>query len=189
MMSRLTFAVDRVVTFVVALLLLALGAGALWTWSGRGPVTGTLRTGSATDLIGQSWWPWASAVVGVLLVLLGLRWIAAHLNRQNVGRLHLRGSGSGGRLDVTASKVAGAAADAFSDTLGVRSARGVVVRDRGQMVARLTATIEPEADLALLARQADLVSAQLAQVLERDDLRCSVQLKVASLSRSLPRVR
>ncbi len=189
MMTRLTVAVDRLVVLLLSLVLLALGAGAIWTWTGRGPLTGTVRSSSATDLVGQSWWPWASGAVGVVLVLVGLRWIAAHLKRQNVSSLHLRGSGSRGRLDAAASKVAGAAADAFSDTLGVRSARGVVVRDRGQMVARISATIEPEADLATLARQADVVSAQLAQVLERDDLRCSVQLKVATLPRSLPRVR
>lgn len=188
MISRFTLAVDRFATLVLALLLLAAGALGVWWWTGRSSLPGTLRTGTVEDLVGQAWWPVASAVVGVVLVLLGLRWIAAHLNRQKVANLHLRGSGPKGRLDVVATKVAGAAADAFSDTLGVRSARGVVVRDRGQLVARISAVIEPEADLALLARQADTVSAQLAQALERDDLRCRVDLRVAGLARKLPRV-
>lgn len=188
MISRFTLAVDRVATLVLALLLLAAGALGAWWWTGRSSLPGTLRSGSAEDLIAQAWWPVASAVVGVILVLLGLRWIAAHLNRQKVSNLRLRGSGPKGRLDVVGTKVAGAAADAFSDTLGVRSARGVVVRDRGQLVARISAVIEPEADLALLARQADTVSAQLAQALERDDLRCSVNLRVAGRPRRLPRV-
>ncbi len=187
MMSRTTVALDRIATILVALLLIAAGAAGIWWWTDRSPLGSTVRTAGTTDLVGQAWWPWASAAVGALLVLLGLRWILAHLRRQNVSTLHLRGSGSGGRLDVAASKVAGAAADALSDTLGVRSARGVVVRDRGQLVARLSAVIEPEADLAHVAERADLVSAQLAQALERDDLRCSVQLRVATFARRLPR--
>ena len=126
--------------------------------------------------------------MGLLLALLGLRWIAAHLGRPTVSRLHLTGSGSGGRLDARAAKVAGAAADALADTIGVRSARGTVVRDRGQLVARLTATLEPDADLGVVARQADLVSAQLRQVLDRDDVRCSVELRVAARGGRMPRV-
>jgi hypothetical protein len=62
-------------------------------------------------------------------------------------------------------------------------------RERGQVVARLTATIEREADLALIARAADQVSADLAAVLERGDLHCRVQVNVAARHRSLPRVR
>lgn len=187
MMSRSTVALDRVVTVVVGLSLIAAGAAGIWWWSDRSPMAPTVSTASTTDLIEMAWWPWASAAVGVILVLLGLRWILSHLRRHNVSTLHLNGSGRGGRLDVAASKVAGAAADAFSDTLGVRSARGVVVRDRGQLVARLLAVIEPSADLAHLAERADIVSAQLAQALERDDLRCSVQLRVSSSARHLPR--
>ena len=115
------------------------------------------------------------------------RWIAAHLTPNTVSRLRLGSSDPTGRLDANASKVAGAAADAYADTLGVRSAKGSVVRDRGQLVARIDATIEPDSDLALLARRADEVSSQLLTVLERDDLRCSLRLKVALRGRALPR--
>ena len=188
MSSRTTLAVDRTVIIVVGLVLLVGGLALGWWWSGYSPFPSTLRTTGARDLIAMSWWGAASALVGLLLILLGLRWLLAHLTSQGVGRLHLAGSGAAGRLDVAASKVAGAAADALADTIGVRSARGRVVRDRGQMVARLSAVVEPECDLALVARRSDLVSGQLRQALERDDLRCSVELRVAATSRRLPRV-
>lgn len=187
-MTRKTLLLDRLMTLVLALALLVGAAAAFWWYSGRSTWTTKLDVTPVRDLSENAWWPWATAVVGVVLVLVGLRWIAAHLRRQGVGQLHLAGSGEAGRLDAVAGKVAGAAADAFSDTLGVRSARGTVVRDRGQLVARIHAVIEPESDLRLLAQSADRVSAQLAQALGRDDVRCSVQLRVGRLARSLPRV-
>lgn len=179
MTSRRTLLIDRLATLVVSVALLAAGLGAVWWWTGRSSLADSVDTGPALDVVGAAWWPVAGAVAGVLLVLLGLRWIAAHLTRQTVGRLTVSGSGRAGRLDAEAGKVVGAAADAFADTLGVRSARGTLVRDRGQLVATITATVERECDLSAVAQHADLVSAQLAQVLERDDVRCRVQLRVA----------
>ncbi|SDS50282.1 hypothetical protein SAMN04488570_2022 [Nocardioides scoriae] len=189
MTSRRTLFLDRVATLLLALLLVAGGAAAAYWWSGRSSLPGTLDTGAVRDVVDAAWFSWIAALVGLVLILLGLRWIAAHLGRPTVSKLHLKGSGSQGRLDVAGSKVAGAAASALADTIGVRSARGTVVRDRGQLVAKLTAVIEPEADLRVVARQADIVSAQLRQVLEREDVRCSVEIRVATFARSLARAR
>lgn len=189
MVSRRMLLLDRIAALLLALVLLVGGAALIWWWSGR---TGTdldlasldglfpdaSGTGPVADVVSQPWWGWASTATGVLLVLLGLRWIVAHLRRTGVRRLSLEGSDTSGRLQVSGSGVAGAAAEALTETRGVRSAGGVVVRDRGQLVARLTAVLEPEADLALVARRADEVSGQLAQVLERDDLRCRLELSV-----------
>lgn len=188
MISRTTLALDRFATLLLAVALIAGGALGVWWWSGDSSLPARSDTTPVQDLVAQGWWPWVSAAVGVLLILVGVRWLAAHVRRTTVRQLNLAGSGAAGRLRADGSKVAGAAADAFADTVGVRSAKGRVNRDRGQLVAELTATIEPEADLALVAEQADLVSAQLAHVLGRDDLRCSVQLSVARNGASLERV-
>lgn len=189
MTSRMMLSLDRAATLVLALALIVVGAGGIWWWTGDSPLPAALDASGVRQQVDSGWWPWASAAAGVVLILLGLRWIAAHVTNRKVKRLHLKGSGAGGRLDVAGSKVAGAAAAAFSDTLGVRSARGSVIRDRGQLVAHLSATIEPEADLRLIAARADVVSAQLAQALDRDDARCSVELKVAARGRHLPRAK
>ena len=188
MISRATLALDRLAAFILGLLLIAGGALGVWWWTGESGLPTRSDTTSAQDLVAQDWWPWASTAVGVLLVLLGVRWLVAHVARTVVKRLHLAGSGSAGKLGVDGSKVAGAAAAAFADTVGVRSAKGRVNKDRGQIVAEINATIEPEADLDLIAEKADLVSAQLARVLGRDDLRCSVQLTVARTGKPLDRV-
>jgi hypothetical protein len=192
MVTRTVLLLDRIATLVLALLLLAAGLAGLWWWSGREvsgtSLPGTSSTSAVTDALGSSAVAWGVAVGGVVLALVGLRWILAHLRRTTVSRLRLSGSGPEGRNEALAGKALGAAADAFATTDGVRSARGAVVRDRGQLVARVDATIEPEADLALVAARADEVTAQLNDVLGRDDLRAAVRLRVALRGRSLSRV-
>ncbi|SEB63839.1 hypothetical protein SAMN04489844_0737 [Nocardioides exalbidus] len=191
MTTRKTLLIDRIATLLLALVLIVGGAASIWWWSGvtiagRRPVA-TSDTSRVAEVVDAAWFPWAAALVGIVLALIGIRWIASHLTSARVKHLVLDGSDATGRLDVAGSKVADAAADALATTVGVRSARGAVVRDRGQLVATLKAVIEPEADLAHLARRADEVSAQLAGALGRDDLHCSVQFRVAPWGRSLPR--
>lgn len=189
MITRKVLHIDRLATLVLALLLMAAGALGVWWWTGESPLSQRVATSPTQDMVAMSWWPWASGAAGVLLILLGLWWLLAHLRRRTVKQLSLEGTGSAGKFGVDGSKVAGAAADAFADTLGVRSAKGTVDRDRGQLVAHLIAVIEPEADLAEVARHADLVSAQLGEVLGRDDVRCGIELTVATRGKSLARVR
>lgn len=189
MITRRLLFIDRLATMVLALTLLAGGVlGILW-WTGDNPLGTRVETTAISDLVDMSWWPWASGAIGVLLILLGQGWLLAHVRSTKIKRLSLVGTGSAGKLSVEGSSVAGAAASAFADTIGVRSAKGTVDRDRGHLVAHLVAVIEPEADLADVARQADLVSAQLAEVIGRADVRCSVELSVARRGRSLSRVK
>lgn len=187
MISRKVLAVDRIASLLLALALIAGGAAAVWWWSGRSGLGQSLDTAPVTDVTAAAWWPAAAAAAGLVLALLGLRWLAAHVRRTTVSSLALRGSGRGGRLDVDTGRVASAAASAYADTLGVRSARGTVLRDRGQLVVRIVATIDRDADLADLAERADRVAADLATVLERPELRCSVELRVARTPVSLGR--
>lgn len=194
-MSRSTLAADRVVVLVLGLLVALLGllAGA-WYLSVRGwlPLEVTTPTSLSTapvdDLAAAPWWPWALGVLGVLLVLVGLRWLAAHLPDRGVGRLRVAGHTSADKLEADAGNVADAAADALGLTEGVRSARGSVRHERGQLVATLRVTIEQGADLQVVARACDTTSADLARVLGRDDLRCLVQVHVSRRDRALPRV-
>lgn len=185
MISRKLLWIDRLATTIAALLLLAVGALGVWWWSDSSPFPASSNTASVERVVREDWFPWAAGAAGVFLVLLAIRWIAAHLDRNDVKQLTLRGSGSEGALVVTAGKVAGAAAEAFQDTLGVRSARGTVTRDRGQLIAKINATIDDDADLAHVAERADLVSAQLRQVLGRNDTRCRFELRTAGIAQSI----
>ena len=189
-MSRGVIVFDRFAAFLVGSVLVGAGAFALVWWldlfSWLPPA---LNTAPVTDTTSQTWWPWVAGLVGAVLVLVGLRWLAGHIPHGRVGELTLPGSGTQGKLRAAATPVAKAAAEVLEAAPGVRSASGRVLRERGQLVARLGATIEAEADLQAITSAADQVAADLARVLERDDLHCQIQLKVATRSRPLPRVR
>jgi len=188
-MSRRVIAFDRVSAFLVGVVAITAGVFAvLWWRHVFSWLPKSLDTSPVTDTTGQSWWPWVAGLVGLALVLIGLRWLAGHIPHNRVGDLSLTGSGAEGRLRAAATPVVQAAAEVLAGTPGVRSATGRVLRERGQLVARLGATIEAEADLQAIASAADQVAVDLARVLERDDLHCQVMLKVAARSKSLPRV-
>lgn len=188
-MSRGVIAFDRAASLMVGILAITMGAFAvvwwleLFDWLPR-----SLDTAPVTDATSQSWWPWVAGLAGVALVLMGLRWLASHLPNNRVGDLTLTGSGAQGKLRAAATPVAKAAAEVLAGTPGVRSATGRVLRERGQLVARLGATIETDADLLTVTSVADQVAADLARVLDRGDLHCQVRLKVAARSKPLPRV-
>lgn len=188
-MSRGVIFLDRVAGLLVGLLLVAAGAAALLWWHGDlTTVPDRVDLSGVRDLTQQSWWPWATAAAGFVLIVLGLRWMTAHLPRRGVDELTLPGSDRTGRIRVSVGSAADAAADVLGQVRGVRSARGKVISDRGQLVASIDAVIEANADLSAVAHGADQAVGELRQALERDDLHARVQLKVASRSRSVPRV-
>jgi hypothetical protein len=192
-MSRRVLAWDRIAVFVVAVVLLALGAAvALW---GAGQLTrlwagapDRLSTSGVTATYGQSWWRAVSIAAGAVLTLLGLWWLLAHVPRTHVGALRLPGSGSHGRLSVDGDSAVAVAADVLADVRGVRSATGRLKQTRGQILAEMSVTAGPGTDLAQLSAQIDAVSADLAQVLGRDDVRARVRVRIARRDQALSRV-
>ena len=192
-MSRSVLRFDRLAALVLGLVLVAAGAAAAaWglgqltrVWAGAPQ---SLSTAGAGDVCGQSWWPGAAAAAAVLLALLGLWWLLAHVPRRSTGPLRLAGSDRSGALAVDGSSAAAVAADVLTETPGVRSASGRVVSDRGQLVAEIDVTAEPDADLAEVAAAVDATGAQLAQVIGRDDLRGRVTVHVARRQRRGSRV-
>lgn len=187
-MSRATLAIDRLATLITALVSIATGVLAFLWWRGTFDVTRRADMAGVRNVLGQPWWPWVALLAGLALITLGLRWLLAHLPRRAVDEVVLGGSGERGRLRAAAGPVAQAAADALARTPGVRSSRGSIIRNRGQIVARLSCTIDPGADLRTVGAAADSVATDLARVLGRDDLHFQVQLKVAS-SGSRARIR
>lgn len=185
-MTRTTLFLDRIATLLVGLSLLGAGiCGGLW-WDGRLPgVPKRTDTAAARDLVDAQWWPWASGAAGVVLVLIGVRWLLGHLASPRIRELRLAGSGPHGKLRVESGAVLDAAADALALGAGIRSAHGRLERDRGQRVAHLVATVEPEADLAHITAHADDVSALLRQTLQRDDVAARVELRTARRGRAV----
>jgi len=193
MIKRSVLGVDRLAAFVAGLVLLALGAAMVLWWGGwladlwpQAPEQLTLQT--ATDVLAQPWWPGASLGAGVVLGLLALWWLLAHRPHRATGPVRLTGSDGSGGLLLDGSAAVSAAADVLEDTHGVRSARGRLVRDRGDLVAEVSAVVEPTADLERVASGAEEVLTDLAVVLGRPDIRGRVRLAVARDSRREARV-
>ncbi|MFB9376664.1 hypothetical protein ACFFKU_04375 [Kineococcus gynurae] len=187
-MSRSVIGLDRVLALLLGLVLLAggaavavFGAGAARTLWAQAPDRISLGRG-VVEAPSAGWWFGASAAFAVVAVVLGLWWLLAHLPRRGVSTLTLStpGDASGaGRLHLDAAAPVEVAAEVLAETPGVRSARGSVITDRGELVYRLRAVVDPAADLAEVARSVEAVTADLATCVGRDDARSRVELSVA----------
>jgi hypothetical protein len=167
-MTRVVIAIDRLAAFVFGVVFLAIGVGALlWNthWIPRTPELVTapgLVTASGTH-----WWPWAEAGVGLVLVLLAVRWLVAHLPMTRVSQRTLS-VGDGGVVSADLGEVAAAAARALQACPDVHSAKGRAVLDRGVATIDLTVTPHSPTTLGAVVEAVDEVSAQIAVVLGAD---------------------
>ncbi|WP_432497586.1 hypothetical protein [Kineococcus gypseus] len=191
-MTRRVLALDRLAALVAGLVLLALGLAAAAWGAGQLPrlwpaAPAELRLSTATDAYAQSWWPLASGAAGAVLVLLALWWLLAHLPRRGVPHLRLPGSDRTGALAVDGGSAVQAAAEEVAALPGVRSADGRLVHERGHLLAVLTVTADPTADLAELVDGVERVSGDLRRVLGRDDVRGRVRVQVARRARAAAR--
>jgi hypothetical protein len=188
-MRRGLIAFDRLAALLIAAILIAAGAAALgWRYDLIPNVGDRLKIDGLTDLPQTTWWPWATGAGGVVLVVLGLTWLARHLPRRGTGQLRLTGSDETGRLTADSNAAARTAAEVLAQSPGVRAGSGRILLDRGELVAELTATLEPGADLDTVRDAAELTSNELHQVIGRPDLRHRVVLRVARADKT-PAVR
>lgn len=179
-MRRGLIAFDRLAAGALAVVLIAAGGAALaWRYDLIPDASERLEINGLTELPQTGWWPWATGVGGVLLVIVGLTWLARHLPRRGTGRLRLPGSDETGRLTADANAAASAAGQVLAQTPGVRSGSGRIVLDRGQVVAEITATLEPGADLDAVRAAAEQTGQELHEVIGRDDLYHRIELRVA----------
>ncbi len=188
-MSRALAAIDRILLFVLGVVALVLGVGAVvWDAKWWDRLTGTVRAPWLRSAAGQGWWPWAVGAAGVLLALLALWWLRTHLSRHTIGDTRLSGSSTAGKLTADLNALASAAADAVRDTPGVRSANSKAITDRGRRTLQLTITIEPTADLPTITAATDHVCHDLARALREPDIATRIHLHTARTTHSGPRV-
>lgn len=173
---------DRAATLVAGLVLIAVGAAAfVWdrglglNWSDR------LDTGRVLTFLRSDWVPWAAGLGGVLVVILGLGWLAAHARHRRVRRLPLEATGSPGAppsSEVDVGAIASAAATELARRPDVVGCRGKAVRDRRQLVVELTPTLSAQADLAAVTAAAERAAANIHSALGRNDVHVRIAARV-----------
>jgi len=192
-MRRSILAFDRVLVLLLGLVLVAVGVAAVgWqtgflqsVWSGTPDEIAV----DSDQVTGMTNFAVLAGAAGSALVVIGLWWLLAHLPRRSVGSLRLPSGEQPGRLAVDPGPAVATAADVLADEPEVRSARGAVLADRGELVVRLRATVDPDADLGGVVATCDRVLADLAHVLPADQLRSRVELSVLRRAETGPRVR
>lgn len=166
-MSRRTAAVDRCATVLAGLVLVAAGLLLLdWRTGTVLDLPATADLGGVRDVLATAWWPWAAAVAGILVALVGVVWLVAHLPHRGPAGTRLSGSDPTGTLEVDLRAVAGSVADRLEELGPVTSARGSTTRLRGRSVlqvrARLAAGADPTAVADAVRRCAGEVDEALA---------------------------
>jgi hypothetical protein len=191
-MKRSVLAVDRVLLLLLGVVLVVAGVAAVgWQIGFLTEVWPSAPDRLAVDtepVTEASSYPPLLALAGVALVALGLWWLLAHLPRRSVGPLRLPAGDRAGRLTVDPGPAVAVAAEVLSEAPDVRSARGSVLRDRGELVVRLRTTVDPAADLPAVVAACDGVLEELAQVLPSERLRSRVEISVLREPAAAPRV-
>jgi hypothetical protein len=152
---------DRVAALVLGVFLLAVGAAmVIWTTHLIDGAPEYLTAPGLVFAAQTAWWPWAVTAAGILLVLLGLRWLATHRPARRARELTLADSNlSDGCLSADLGSLADAAAAELRERPAITSARGKAVIDRGKPSIHLDVTAAGTDTLAHAARAADEVAA------------------------------
>lgn len=130
-MTRTVAGLDRLLALLLGLVWVAVGVGAIiWQGGWYQQAPRTLSAPWLSSATTASWWPWATGVGGIILILLALRWLVAHLPHRRSPAVTLAGSDRTGQLTADLSALAAASATVLADTPGVRSTSGTAVTDR-----------------------------------------------------------
>ena len=160
-MTRTATLVDRIAALILGLVLLVVGvAMILWTTHLIDGTPVYLTAPGLMTAADTAWWPWAVTAAGILLVLLGLRWLVAHRPARRAGDLTLADSNlSEGCLSADLGSLADAAAAELRGRPAVKAASGKAVIDRGKPSIHLDVTAAGTDTLAHAAHAADEVAA------------------------------
>ncbi|MGP4058728.1 alkaline shock response membrane anchor protein AmaP [Mycobacterium sp. 4D054] len=153
--------VDRLAALILGLFLLVLGvAMIIWTTHLIDGTPVYLTAPGLMTAAQTAWWPWAVTAAGVLLVLLGVRWLIAHRPARRAGDLTLADSNlSEGCLSANLGSLADAAAAELRERPAIKSASGKAVIDRGKPSIHLDVTAAGTDTLAHAAHAADEIAA------------------------------
>lgn len=155
---------DRAATLVAGLVLAAIGAAAvLWPLHVVRGVPERITAEPVAHATASSWWPWALAGAGALLVVIGLLWVVSHVPTRKAPVLRVSGGTDPGLVTVNLNGVAAAAAAALEQDPNVQSAKGKAVTDRGTATVELTVTVAHPAAVREVIGAVDATCGHIAQ--------------------------
>lgn len=166
-MTRLALTFDRLMTALVGLGLVAVGLGAVGWQNGRVAGGRSVSFAVVVDAAQAGWWPWAIGACGILLIVLGLRWLFAHRPARKASRIRLESPHAEPFSPNTAdaTSVAHAAATVLASDPVVLKATGAATLDKSTPTVTLTATVNARHGLHAGARAADAVARDVALML------------------------
>ena len=183
-MTRTASTLDRIAAALIGLLVIAVGAGALiWNTTLSSGFPDRITAAPLMSATSQPWWPWAVAGAGVLLVIIGVRWLLTHTPAAKTKPLPLHDADDRGTITVDLTAVVDAAAYALAQRPDVRSAKGKAVIDRGTRTLDLTVSVAAEENLSELTDAIDAVCADLARATGDPTLATRTTVRIASTTR------
>ena len=188
-MNRTVLRLDRVLLALVGLVLVAVGVAALlWTTGTLAEyvdgVPDRLDTSPATDAASQTWWPFVTGAVALILAIVAVWWMLAHFPARSVAEQDLPGSSRAMRLRIDRGAVADATAHAAQQVPSVRRATATLRDEGSELVLSLLVTVDPAADLPDLATRLDDLVADAATVLPDERLRSRTTVRMRTSRRS-----
>lgn len=161
-MTRTAVALDRLAALLIGVLLIVLGAGALvWNTDLFSDTPEAITAPAFTTATTEPWWGWAMAGAGVILLVVGLRWLLSHSPAQRAKTLRLDGTDRTGTLSADLGAVADGVAAALADIAGVQSAKGKAIIDRGLTTLDFSLSVGVDRDLGPVITDIDEVAAQV----------------------------
>lgn len=176
-MTRRLVVIDRLVTLVVGLGLVAGGLALLdWKLELVRSWPSTIELGGYPELSDRSWWWWSIGGAGVVLGLVALLWLLAHVPRPHRAPVRTESRTALGAVKIDVESLARAAGRRFENLAPVIEASGSSRRLRRQDVVELKARIDLRSDGPLILDAARQCRDDVAATLPDRQVACRVLL-------------
>ena len=163
-MSSGLLRLDRLVGLVLGLLLVAAGL-LLVDWH----LDQVLALPERVDLSGLAsatdagWWPFAALAVAIVLLLLGLRWLVAHLPRVRSASTRLPDTSGAGRIELDTGSLAKAVAGSVQSPLALPSASGQARTHGGRATVEVAAHVSRSTEVREVREVGERAARQVAE--------------------------
>lgn len=180
-MSRLVAGIDRIIVFLVGLVLLAVG---VWAVALAFNVDIATQLGSwydhskLTHFLNGPWYPWALLLIAIATIIVGVWQFKANVSQRRFNAVSPQpeeknaneGGDAAGTLSVNTTQLAAAAAEAFRTNEDVTKVTSSTRYDRARPTINWTIHAQPALNVDNLVQQIEANDADLAAALPGVDV-------------------